>query len=135
MSKKNDLVIESMLNQTEHARRCLLPSSKELNRLLRRRTANGELVQPASLMYVRSATWSKLSRREQAVWIHRTRSFEHPQEIFCLYSAAAMYGLSVANSSLRKICLAGSSNYFGYKDLLKRASFEHLLEAYGVPRV
>lgn len=114
MSKQNDRQIESLLDEAERSRRCLVAASQNLARQLLRRAKKGELIRINStkpLMYARANTWGNLSRPTQEIWKLRARNLACPSEVYCLYSAAALFGLAVSQNHLQVMHVIGHSNF------------------------
>lgn len=72
-------------------------------RRFERRAASGMLVKPMRGMYADAKEWKELSSSEQARRIVATLANCHEDWVFCLFSAAAVYGLEIGRESILPI--------------------------------
>lgn len=110
MTKANDALIQSLLMQSERDGCCIVANSATLNRLLARHAKTGSLLRVSRGLFADPDYWSGLTKAQQTLHIMRGLSQLHPSWIFCSYSAAVAYGLSVSNSLLNKTHIIGPRN-------------------------
>lgn len=89
--------------------RCHIPAYPSEEKRLRRATARGNLVSPASHVYALPDKWNKLRRTEQELYKLKALSALHPDWVFCGISAAVLHRLWVTHSAMGAVHLAVSS--------------------------
>lgn len=110
MTKANDALIQSLLMQSERDGCCIVANSATLNRLLARHAKTGSLLRVSRGLFADPDYWTGLTKAQQTLHIMRGLSQLHPSWIFCSYSAAVAYGLSVSNSLLNKVYVVNAKS-------------------------
>lgn len=81
----------------------LRASSPAERRRFERRVSSGELVAPMRGMFMAADEWNALSAVEQSRQVVLALASTHRDWVFCLFSAAAVYGLEVAHENTDKV--------------------------------
>lgn len=106
--------IKKLLEDAQSSRRCYAARDWREARLLRRRSASGELVEVFPRQFMRAGYWGKLRCEERAQHIIRAYAQRRPDTVFCLFSAAVLHGLPVSYHLLDRLCIrtrcSGSKN-------------------------
>ena len=81
----------------------LRASSPAERRRFERHVSSGELVAPIRGMFMSADEWNELSAVEQSRQVVQALASIHKNWVFCLFSAAAVYGLEVAHENTDKV--------------------------------
>lgn len=86
----------------------LAPASASSAKALARMCRQGIAVRPHRGLYALQSTWEKLDTRERYLMRIRSLASLHPGWVFCLHSAAALYGLELPNAAMRSVHIVSS---------------------------
>lgn len=105
-------------------------------RAVRLRLRQGEIVSPFPLLYARHAFWESLKPSARALCLLRGAHEAHPEWVFCSFSAAMLYGLSVSYRLLRRVHIHASTKGYPRGSALVQRHCERIdsvTEVAGVP--
>lgn len=88
--------VNQQLLQAECENRCAYALTEQDARAMRARLRDGALASPFPLLYARTTYWNQLSPVERELHVIRGAHELHRDWVFCSYSAALVYGLSVS---------------------------------------
>lgn len=89
--------LEAELDVAENLESCLVPRTHADDVALKRRLSKGEIIMPASSVFIRSSRWQNLSRSDRALYLMRALSEKHPSWVFRGSSAVLARGLEIPN--------------------------------------
>ena len=112
MSESVTQLAREELGRSGAAGLLLAPASASSAKALARMCRQGIAVRPHRRLYALRSTWETLSTREQYLMRIRSLASLHPDWIFCLHSAAALYGLELSNVAMRSIHIVSSRSGF-----------------------
>ena len=84
-------------------RRCYRAAGRSEAQVLRRRVKAGAVVEPYPLLFAHASTWSELRAGERHRYLARTLVAVHHRLIFCVFTAALMWGLPVSYRLLGRL--------------------------------
>lgn len=100
MGRPRNTELDRAFSEAESCGSCLVLFDHTLRNALHMRTKTREALLVAPRVYVRTAYWNSLSKRNRMLHLIRALQALHPEWVFCHESAAAVYGLPTAASSL-----------------------------------
>lgn len=103
--------LAARFDQIEDEGLCLIAESESDRRALEARVRSGDVVSPWPGMFVRKGHYDKLKKTPRLMnrCVLRTFAREHPDAVFCSFSAAVIYGLWVPTKQLKRIFLLAAS--------------------------
>ncbi|AEB07362.1 hypothetical protein Corgl_1261 [Coriobacterium glomerans PW2] len=109
--KAIDMRINELLREAHRAKRCLAIRSGNERRALRRRVRSHEVVEAEPGVFAEISYWKTLGEDERAMHRIRAQASLHPSWVFCMFSAAVVFGLEVPFELLGATHVASHGSY------------------------
>lgn len=133
MSVTLDKALEAALAAAMNAGLLLAPNDQASQKALKRRMHGERVISPHPGLFASRNDWLALTPREQHVRVVRTLAAQHPNWVFCSFSAAAVHGLEVPDFKLQTIHIVGGETICKQEVLRHHIAHPQMTVVGGIP--